>query len=135
MTVTWYGPGILGEVRQAVMRGVFRGAEGVKTEAIRLIESPPKTGRIYKRGGGFHQASAAGEAPATDLGNLVNSITAEFDFSKLSATVNASAEYAAALELSTPKIKERPFMRPALASRMKHIEADVSNEIRIVLEA
>lgn len=44
------------------------------TNVRRAIQGPPKTGNIYKRGTKTHQASRAGEAPATDTGTLVSSI-------------------------------------------------------------
>jgi hypothetical protein len=45
----------------------------VQRFAIELMQMP-KSGRTYKRGSKSHQASAPGEAPAIDTGNLVNSI-------------------------------------------------------------
>jgi hypothetical protein len=55
-----------------------------------------------------HRASASGEAPATDLGGLVNSIRAVRRNPGLVEVV-ASAEYAGVLE----ERRNRPFMRPA----------------------
>jgi len=74
--------------------------------------SLPKHGKVYKRGKKKHRASAPGEAPAIDMGNLVNSI----EVIKESAGVDVvavHAEYGAALEFGTEHIKARPFMGPA----------------------
>lgn len=68
----------------------------------------PKTGAVY----GAHQASAPGEAPAIDTGNLVNSILIEMT-GDLEATVSVGAEYAAPLELGTTTMAPRPFAGPA----------------------
>ena len=54
-----------------------KAAKNIETRAKIKIQSPPKTGRIYRHGKVEHQASAPGEAPATDTGNLVNSIASD----------------------------------------------------------
>ncbi len=78
-----------------------------------LIQAGPKTGRIYKRGNVQHQASAPGEAPATDTGNLVNSGYARRQ-QRCLWWVGFTAEYATALEYGTPKMLPRPYLRPAI---------------------
>ena len=135
MTVVWHGDGVLGSVRRAVMLGVNRGAESVLTEADRLMRTSPATGRIYKRGSGFHKASAKGEPPAVDFERLVGSLRIELDHDNLSAKIQASTEYAAALEVGTPKIEERPYMRPALANKIEGIVEDINTSVRSVLTA
>jgi HK97 gp10 family phage protein len=71
-----------------------------------------KTGRNYKRGKRRHQASAPGETPAVDTGNLMNSIQAVQE-SDLHATIGVGAEYAVWLEFGTRRIAPRPFLGPA----------------------
>lgn len=77
------------------------------------VMQPPKTGRVYKHGNVEHQASAPGEAPATDTGALVNNSGVERkdpgDYE-----VWYAQEYAAALEYGTPTIEPRPYLRPAV---------------------
>lgn len=73
------------------------------------LMSGPRHGRIY----GTHQASAPGEPPAVDTGNLKNSIGVEL-VAKAKAIVFAAAEYASSLEFGTRRIAPRPFMRPAV---------------------
>jgi len=99
----------------------------------------PKTGRIYRRsaitradspllpkglrrhttekgntrvtvGYRIHQASAPGEAPAIDLGQLLNSSVVTVD--GMSARVAWTAEYAADLEYGTSRMLPRPFAEP-----------------------
>lgn len=129
MSVSFDRDAILAEVRRAAMRGVVRGTESVRNEAVTLILNTPKTGRVYPRRGVEHRASAPGEAPASDTGRLVNSIRTTYDFDNLVGTVHASTKYAAALEYGTPRIEPRPYMRPALASRREAIEADIQREV------
>lgn len=117
---------------------VRKTALDVEGEAKRLIMTGPKTGRIYRaeqsvtfvsggaanaafsnvvsfaayKGKKGHQASAPGEAPATDTGNLASGINAERK-SKLEYWVRSSAEYSLDLEYGTTKMAARPFMTPA----------------------
>lgn len=133
MTVR-FNASLRAQLRQAAMRGVVRGTEEVRTEAVRLILETAKTGRIYTRGGISHQASAPGEPPATDTGTLVNSITTEYDESKLVGRVVAKAPYAPYLEFGTQTMEPRPFLRPALANTRKSVEAAIKDEISKVLK-
>jgi HK97 gp10 family phage protein len=93
----------------------------VQSSAVRLVQKGPKTGRTY----GDHQASAPGEPPATDTGNLVRNIGFEVDKDKMTATVASRAPYSAALEFGTNdgKILPRPFMMPAYLENEKDIKA------------
>lgn len=74
---------------------------------VKTSMGEPKSGRIY----GDHQASAPGESPAIDIGNLVGSVQAEGE-SDISWVVNAGAEYAIWLEYGTVHMAPRPFMEP-----------------------
>jgi hypothetical protein len=91
-----------------------RTAQAVEANAKLLVQNPPKTGRIYPRGKKVHQASAPGEAPATDTGNLVNTGYSERK-GAAEWEVGFSAEYAAPLEYGTPTILPRPYLRPSVA--------------------
>ena len=90
----------------------------IQARAQMAIQNPPKSGRIYRRGNVAHQASAPGEAPATDTGALVNSAytkkLADADYE-----TGFTVEYAAALEFGTPKIEPRPYLRPAVEAVRK----------------
>lgn len=76
----------------------------------------PKHGKVYQKAGRVHQPSAPGEAPAIDLGNLINSLAVEI-VSDLTARVTVGAEYGSPLEFGTVdgKIAPRPYLRPAVA--------------------
>ena len=103
------------EARLPLLSAVVRKAAlDVEAWAKLAVQSPPKTGRVYKRAGGKrHQASAPGEAPATDTGNLVNSIGIR-PAGKDTWAVFARAKYALGLEVGTARVAARPFMVPAL---------------------
>lgn len=130
MTVVWWaGEATAQRMRRAAMKGIVKGCEGVRNEAIRSIQTGPKTGRIYRRRGIEHQASAPGEAPASDTGRLVNSITTNYEPDKLSGTIQFGTEYAPYLEYGTQKMEPRPFARPALDNQQDNIVAGITDEI------
>lgn len=83
-------------------------AFGIEAQ-MKLLMTGAKTGREYVRRGRIHVASAPGEAPAVDTGNLFNSIQTVIK-SPLEAEITISAEYAEVLEFE----KDRPFVRPAI---------------------
>lgn len=97
----------------------------VRGEAVTSIQRGNKTGELYTKYNPKrqHQASAAGEAPATDTGLLVSSITSNVKQSgtTLIGQIIASTEYAPALEFGTTKMAARPFMQPALDKNRKKI--------------
>ena len=68
MAVVFNGTDIQDRVRRAAMKGIVRGTEAVRDEAISLILNTPKNGRLYRRRGVEHLASAPGEPPASDTG-------------------------------------------------------------------
>ena len=86
----------------------------IQREARRMVQEGPKTGRIYMKGKKSnipHQASAPGEAPATDTGNLVRGI----NFVHIGVAhwrIISSAEYAN-IEFGRARVRPRPYMRPS----------------------
>lgn len=76
-----------------------------------------KSGRVYMRGKKpnqkSHQASAPGEAPAVDGGDLVGSGKAQM-VSQTVGEVTFSAEEAELTEFGTRKMAPRPFLVPSL---------------------
>ena len=103
---------------QGVAGGMVAGHVAVLLEKLIKEElSKPGSGRIYKRGGRTHQASAPGEPPAVDLGDLRRSIGRE----QVEDTwrVGTGLARAAALEFGHRYkdgrvLAPRPYMRPAV---------------------
>jgi HK97 gp10 family phage protein len=82
--------------------------------AIKSINSGGRTGRSYTRRSVTHIASAAGEPPKTDTGQLVRNITVNKDsVLKYSVGSRKGAPYGAWLELGTRTIAPRPWLKPA----------------------
>lgn len=85
----------------------------ISNQASTNVNRGSKTGRVYpKKGGGFHQASAPGESPASNSGDLVITIRPE-KIDDLHWRVMVAIDYAAALEFGTDTMAARPFIRPA----------------------
>lgn len=80
---------------------------------IKDAMAQPKHGRLYPRGSRVHQASAPGEAPAIDTGNLIQSMEPQFP-SPTKGVLAIFAEYAAYLEFGTRRMEARPFAQPAV---------------------
>jgi HK97 gp10 family phage protein len=131
MPVTWNPDAVTEAARRGIVRGLTMAGNIVRNEVVRRIQQTPKTGRVYTRRGVEHQASAPGEAPASDTGTLVQSITVEVNAEKLSVTVNAGAAHAPALEFGTDKIEPRPYMRVSLAEKRAELEATIAREIEV----
>jgi hypothetical protein len=139
MSLRWFGDPVVASLERAVMRGVVKGTELLRTDMVARIMNPPKSGRLYKRGKGrMHQASAAGESPANDTGNLARNITTKYDDGKLEGTVNVGTGYGRRLEYGfvgqdadgrTYDVAPRPFARPALQDKTAEIRQGIVDEI------
>ncbi|MFC7378269.1 hypothetical protein [Brevundimonas sp. GCM10030266] len=91
-----------------------KGLRGALGEYERILKTDvlnrPGTGRQY----GKHTASAPGQPPARDLGNLVANTNADtnvrHDGNDVVGSVVANAAYAKPLHEGTERIAARPFM-------------------------
>jgi hypothetical protein len=80
---------------------------------VKVGMAQPKHGRVYKRHGKSHRASAPGESPAVDTGALVNSVGFEL-LEQGVGMVFTNQEYSPALEFGYARMAARPFFEPAL---------------------
>jgi HK97 gp10 family phage protein len=133
MAVRWSADALVADVRRAVFRGIVRGTEQVRADAVRSIMSGGRSGRVYIRRGVTHQASAPGEPPASDTGRLANSIRTEYDATRLVGRVVVDAVHGPFLEYGTQTLAPRPFLRPALARQRGAIQNAVNEEVAKVL--
>jgi HK97 gp10 family phage protein len=110
--------GISEFVRAQAGRVVRETAQAIAMEAQASMRGP-KSGRLY----GEHRASAPGEAPAIQSGELVGSVRPEM-VGEQEAIVGADADYVGMLEYGTLEMAARPFMTPAAErARPKFTEA------------
>ena len=121
-------------VEKALEASLKGGAMLIANDMKTSVARGPKTGRIYTTrfrrnrttGRIFpteqrvpHQASAPGEAPATDTGKLVGSIVA--DGKGMAVYVEARSLYAVWLEYGTRYMAARPFFMPAIERNRERI--------------
>ena len=101
-----------------VLRG---GGQLIRAEAVRSIQGGAKSGRTYEKYNPrrTHKASAPGQAPASDTGNLVSNIRSISDGKN--TLVESRASYSKFLEFGTSKLLPRPFMFPASEKAKKKI--------------
>jgi len=104
------------EVNKQLLLTLQGGMLLVLNDGNRSIASGDKTGKIYSRRGVEHQASAPGEPPATDTGELIASgrAGAEMGPSGPEGIVEWTAPHAVHLEYGTRKMAARPFANPAV---------------------
>ena len=123
-----YEKGALNGIRRAVALG----AVNVQREAVKSIQEGGKSGVVYQKYNPrrVHQASAAGEPPASDTSLLASNISLDIDPDGLGASVDSRADYSSFLEFGTSKMAARPFMQPALEVNRKKIKANMAEELK-----
>ena len=104
---------------QEIVKG---GGQLIRTEAIKSIQTGAKSGVIYQMYNPRreHRASAPGQSPASDTGNLVSQIIVKQKTRNIT-NVESNANYSAFLEYGTSKMQPRPFMLPAFEKSKKPI--------------
>ena len=104
---------------QEIVKG---GGQLIRGEAIKSIQSGAKSGVMYQKYNPRreHRASAPGQAPASDTGNLVSKIIVKQKTRNIT-NVESNANYSAFLEYGTSKMQPRPFMLPAFEKSKKPI--------------
>lgn len=103
----------------------------VEGTAKKKVQHGGRSGRLYKRGRSFHQASAPGEPPKSDTGRLASSITHELDF--LKADVGTDVYYAQFLEGKNTAAQmkgERPFLRTSLEENEAKIKRLIQDAVK-----
>lgn len=115
-------PQISAEIRPTVSQVVRKTAFDLEAD-VKKEMAKKKSGRTYRRGSFYdiktrkaleyrtHVASAPGEAPAVDYGQLINSIQTQHE-TDLTSTVGTGVSYATPLEYGSRKMAPRPVWRP-----------------------
>ena len=89
-----------------------------------------RSGIDYTRGSVTHTASAPGEPPAPDTGNLLNSVVE--DIRTLEGEVGVTAAYGAVLEEGTATSEPRPWLAPSGEQGLASVVDDLNRELRKV---
>lgn len=107
---------------RAVRRRALRAGILVVDRRVKNLMVGTRTGRTYSIRGKAHVASAPGEPPAVDTGNLKNSLRV-LEVTDDHASYGTSADYAADLEYGSRRMAARPFLRPAAEAAVSQIQA------------
>lgn len=115
--------GVEPKVRAGAIDGLNAVGLAMLNSAKRRLQKGPASGRVYRKYGPkrIHQASAPGEAPATDTGGLVNSGFHELDAPALEVSVGFAKLYAAILEYGSRLMEKRPFLLPTVEEWRRRI--------------
>lgn len=114
--------------RDVAMKAAEKGVRAATLEAKRITQVdilssfPPRTGRTYKRGKTkTHTASAPGESPAPDTGQLRALIGTSFERNGTIArgVLYSNLQKGADLELGTDKVAPRPWISRLLTSEFR----------------
>ena len=119
----------------SLYKAVNKGGQRIRTEAVKAISKGARSGKTYKRGSKTHQASAAGEFPKTDTGNLVNNITVERD-GKHAVTVGSRIQAPEGYWLETKELSQggRRWLEPIFNKNKKKIVADIAKVVKKAVE-
>jgi hypothetical protein len=131
--MNWNGDAILARIQAGANRGVAAWIGLVEQRAVQLITTGPRSGRTYRRRGVTHQASAPGEPPASDSGNLVNARRIDLITERYAARLTFTSVYAPHLQFGTRKMAPRPFADVALNDTLAEGRAALHGEIMAAL--
>ena len=125
------------KMMDAIDAGVFITAQGVRTDAIKSIQtlSPGKPVQRTRQGGGTynHIAANEGQAPNTDTGKLVASIAVEKE-TDANYLVGSNLDYAAFLEFGTRDTGARPWLEPAMRKNIDELKKNISKAADITIK-
>lgn len=123
------------ETRLALIAALYGACQFVRNAAVNGLRKGPKTGRVYKRGGVFHRASAPGEYPASDSGTLMGRIDSEVNEATLVGEVGTNVVYGKYLEFKDPAKGGRPWLSRAWSEAQPKVEAALLAAIQRVFPA
>ena len=123
------------DLEQPFREIILGSAQLIRGEAIKSIQTGPKSGRIYEKYNPrrTHKSSAPGQAPASDTGNLVSQIRVR-QKNPDEVVVESNALYSAFLEFGTSKMLARPFLFPATERSRPKITQAVFNRVKKEIE-
>lgn len=109
-------------------------AKDIVVKLVGELETIVKTSMQGSKGGAFysgHQASAPGEAPAIDTGQLFGAMQQSFEDNGMTGVLAFLTEYAIHLEFGTTKMAPRPFARPAIESMRARVKSAFNQLARL----
>ena len=118
------------EVKNVFVQTLTSGAHLVRNTIILEMQKDNKTGHKYKKKSVIHQASAPGQYPAVDSGELLTSIFFDVVESKLQVEIGnlIGAPYGEFLEFGTSKMEPRPWLEPSVELHEDKIMKDMGEK-------
>ncbi|MEZ5421850.1 MAG: HK97 gp10 family phage protein [Pyrinomonadaceae bacterium] len=123
ITIRDQTPELFQKLNRAIEKFVVKGAGYVEGQ-LKASMAEPKSGKTY----GKHTASAPGESPAVDSGNLTGSISI-IRASSLEAKIGTPVEYALYLEHGTSRMAARPLWEKTARESLPTLERMLKSEI------
>jgi len=110
------------ELGRAVTKDLQLSALKIQGDAQEAIQRGSRSGRVYKRRSVTHRASAPGEFPKTDTGDLVSNIIVKNRGKGAEVGSSAGAPHGLFLEYGTSKMEPRPWLLPTFNANLRSIE-------------
>ena len=103
--------------------------------ALNGIAGPPKSGKVYEKYNPrrTHQASAPGQYPSSDTGQLLTNVrVAGLDLptiARMEAKVGTSIMHGRYLEFGTPRMLARPWLLPSFERARQGVETELRRRL------
>lgn len=131
VTIKLNSHNILPKLESVATQRMFAAAQEVRNETIKTL-SGNRTGRIYKVPGTqvTYTASAPGEPPAAQTGQLRNSVTAvvENEDKSVKGIVGTELMKGLHLEKGTSKMAPRPWLEPSFNKSLERVKEILSRK-------
>lgn len=121
------------DMRGGIGRALASSVVELDAYAKAKISGGGRSGRVYRRRTVTHQASAPGEFPKSDTGQLVSSLFFRVGADKLSAFFGTKLNYGRYLEFGTSRMGARPWLRPTLRANATKITARVRDAVKAAM--
>lgn len=121
------------EARSGVGSALVASVVQLDAYAKQKIQGGGRGGRVYRRRSVTHQASAPGEFPKTDTGQLVSSLFFKVGSDKLRALFGTKLAYGRYLEYGTSRMQARPWLRPTFQANLEQITQRVNKAVQDAL--
>ncbi|WP_342150235.1 hypothetical protein [Methylorubrum sp. SB2] len=123
------------DARAGIGRALTVSVVEMDAHAKTRIQGGGRSGRTYRRRGVTHQASAPGEFPKTDRGQLVASLFFRVGGDRLSAMFGTALLYGRYLEYGTSRMAARPWLRPTFRTLEPQARQRIRDAVQAALRA
>lgn len=122
------------DARNGIGQALTESVVQLDTYAKQKIQGGSRSGRVYRRRTITHRASAPGEFPKTDRGQLVASLFFRVAGNRLSAYFGTNLSYGRYLEFGTSRMAARPWLKPTFRANLDAIRSRVADAVADALK-